>query len=306
MATSVRLFNSSVFLALVCCLLPASVQSQAPIRRTAEVDGHPIAIWEKAGPNPKGVVVLVHGRTWSGLPDFDLQVPGESLSLMDGLIEAGYAAFAVNMRRYRGTPRDETGWLTPDRAARDLRAVLQRIWERTGQGERPILFGWSYGSMISQLTVQRWPELVSAVVLFGYPWSARRELPVAEDPADPPMATNTAEAAASDFIIPGSISQAAIDRYVEAALEADPVRVDWRRLHEWSELDAASVTVPTLLIQGEQDPIASTEAHASFFSEVDAADREWVVVPGGDHAAFLETPRPYFLQALVSFMERPR
>jgi pimeloyl-ACP methyl ester carboxylesterase len=120
------------------------------------------------------------------------------------------------------------------------------------------------------------------------------------------MATNTAEAAASDFIIPGSISQAAIDRYVEAALEADPVRVDWRRLHEWSELDAASVTVPTLLIQGEQDPIASTEAHASFFSEVDAADREWVVVPGGDHAAFLETPRPYFLQALVSFMERPR
>lgn len=127
-----------------------------------------------------------------------------------------------------------------------------------------------------------------------------------EEPSEPPMATNTAEAAASDFIVPGSISQAAIDAYVRQALAADPVRVDWRRLHEWSELDASELTVPTLLIQGEHDPIASTEAHAAFFSEVASPDREWVVVPGGDHAAFLETPRPYFLRALVGFLERPR
>ena len=173
MALSIRLYKSSVVLALTSWLLPFAVQAQAPIRRTAEVDGHPIAIWEKAGPNPKGAVVLVHARTWSGLPDFDLQVPGEDLSLMDGLIAAGYATFAVDLRGYGATPRDETGWLTPDRAAEDLRAVLQRIWERTGRRERrPILFGWSYGSMVSQLTVQRWPELVSAVVLFGYPWAA--------------------------------------------------------------------------------------------------------------------------------------
>ena len=42
------------------------------------------------------------------------------------------------------------------------------------------------------------------------------------------------------------------------------------------------------------------------FSLLGTADREWVVVPGGDHAAFLETPRAYFLQAMVSFLERPR
>ncbi len=214
MTTSVRLFDSSVILALVLTLLPASVQSQEPIRRTAEVGGHPIAIWEKAGPSPKGVVVLVHGRTWSGLPDFDLQVPGEDLSLMDGLIAAGYATFAVDLRGYGATPRDETGWLTPDRAARDLRAVLQRVWERTGRRERPMLFGWSYGAMVSQLTIQRWPELVSGVVLFGYPWSPGAELAVADDPPAPPAQPTTAEAAASDFILPGTISQAAIDEYV--------------------------------------------------------------------------------------------
>ena len=304
MSTSLRLFSPSVFLALASCVLATSVRGQEPIRRTAEVDGHPVAIWEKAGPNPKGVIVLVHGRTWSGLPDFDLQVPGEDLSLMDGLIEAGYATFAVDLRGYGATPRDETGWLTPDRAALDLKAVLARVWRRTGQGERPVLFGWSYGSMVSQLTVQRWPELVSALVLFGHPGA--RELPVGEDPAEPPRVTNTAQAAASDFITPGSISQAAIDRYVEVALEADPVRVDWRRLDEWVELDPAKVTVPTLLMQGEHDPIAPTESQAPFFAALATGDREWVTIPGGDHAAFLETPRAYFLDALVGFLERPR
>ena len=34
------------------------------------------------------------------------------------------------------------------------------------------------------------------------------------------------------------------------------------------------------------------------------ADKSWVVLPGGDHAAFLETPRPYFLSTLESFLLR--
>ena len=72
-------------------------------------------------------MVLLHGRTWSARPNFDLQVPGENLSLMDGLVEAGYAAFAVDLRGYGQTPRDETGWLNPDRAAKDLKAVLERV-----------------------------------------------------------------------------------------------------------------------------------------------------------------------------------
>jgi len=36
-------------------------------------------------------VLLIHGRTWSGRPDFDLQVSGESRSFMDALVAQGYA-----------------------------------------------------------------------------------------------------------------------------------------------------------------------------------------------------------------------
>jgi len=288
---------------LVMGASPATA-AQAGVLHTVDSDGHPMAVWEKSPENPRGVILLLHGRTWSGVPDFDLQVPGEELSLMDGLVERGWSTFALDLRGYGDTPRDDTGWLTPDRAARDLANVLTWLGERTGGP--PVLFGWSNGSLVSQLTVQRRPDLVSAVVFFGYPFRPGTEIPVRDDPGEPPRRANTAEAAASDFITPGSISRRAIDAYVEQSLAADPVRVDWRRMHQWNELEPERVTVPTLLIQGEHDPLAPTENQAALFTRLGTADRQWVVVPGGDHAAFLETPRAYFIDALVGFLERER
>ena len=250
-------------------------------------------------------MLLLHGRTWSALPNFDLQVPGEDLSLMDGLVEAGYAAFAIDFRGYGQTPRDETGWLSPDRAAKDLKAVLEHIWLLTGRGPRPFILGWSRGSKVAQLTVQRWPELVSALVLFGYsPTFAGAPLADGEGDTPPAADPNSAANAASDFLTPGSISQRAIDAYVKAAMEADPIRVDWRGASEWDELDPAQVRVPTLLMHAEYDPIATPEQRDSLFRALGATDLETLEVSGADHMAFLESARADFLNALVGFMER--
>jgi pimeloyl-ACP methyl ester carboxylesterase len=277
----------------------------ALVPHIVEVDGHPIAVWEKSPADPRGTIVLIHGRTWSSLPDFDLQVPGEDLSLMDGLVAEGYATYAVDLRGYGGTPRDETGWLTPDRAARDVEAVLRWVANRTG--DRPALFGWSYGSMVAQLTAQRFGEGVDVLVLFGYPVGPDTDFSSRDPvPDQPPRVPTTASAAASDFIIPGSISRQAIDEYVRHALAADPVRVDWRNLEEWRELDPAKIRVPTLLLQGEKDPFAPTDRQAAFFSRLGTPDRSWVTIAGGDHAAHLETARPRFLHALVGFLNQPR
>ena len=118
------------------------------------------------------------------------------------------------------------------------------------------------------------------------------------------MTATTADAAASDFITPGSISQVAIDTYVAGALAADPVRSDWANPHEFNALDPSKVTVPTLILQGEHDPLSPSEFQRWLFEGLAHADKSWVVIPGGDHAAFLETPRPYFLSVLESFLLR--
>jgi len=272
-------------------------------RHSVDAAGHPMAVWEKSPEAPVAVLLLVHGRTWSTVPDFDLQVEGEDLSLMDGLVERGIASYGVDLRGYGETPRDPSGWNTPGRAAEDVTAVL--TWIRERHPGLPVhLFGWSNGSMVSQLAAQRYPALVDRLVLFGYPYRPGVERPIQEPTGEPPRAPTTAEAAASDFITPGSISQRAIDAYVEAALRADPVRTDWTSGHEWNELDPGAVIVPTLVLQGEHDPLSPSASLALFFEGLGTPDRSWVVIPGGDHAAFLEAPRPYFLAALESFLLR--
>ncbi len=116
-----RCVNRCGVLLFLFVLQPVLAQTE-PIEHTIEVDGHPMALWEKSVPEPKGHILLHHGRTWSSLPDFDLQVPGEELSLMDGFNTLGYSVWALDARGYGKTPRDNTGWNTPDRAALDLAA----------------------------------------------------------------------------------------------------------------------------------------------------------------------------------------
>jgi len=295
-------FVNKMFFIYLCCL-SITVQGAALTRHTVIVDGHSLALWEKTPENPKAQILLLHGRTWSALPDFDLQVEGEDLSFMDGLNALGYSVFALDARGYGESPRDETGWLTPSRSASDALRILE--WMKQ-QSSLPLhLYGWSYGSMVSQLVVQEFPDLVDTVIFFGYPFDPSRHV-VARDtvyPDQPPAKPNTAKNAASDFITQGSISQKAIDTYVEVALAADPVRVDFRDLHEWGALDASMITTPTLLLQGEFDPLAPAAAQAAFFTKITTADKWWAVLPGGDHAALLETPRQKMLQTIDDFID---
>lgn len=275
--------------------LPAQ-HAAAPARLTVMSDGHALALWTRAAPAPKGVVVFLHGRTWSARPDFDLQVPGEERSVMRSFVRRGYGA----------TTRDGTGWLTPERAADDVAAVLRYVAARHPRLPKPTLVGWSYGSMVAHLTLQRDSTLASNVVLFGYPRDPDAVIPTVADPPAPPREPTTAARAAEDFIVPGAISRRAIDAYVGAALAADPIRADWRLLHQWNALSPARLRVPTLLLQGEKDPYAPAAAQAKVFAQLGSPDRQWIILPHSDHAALLEHTLPAFTAAIVNFIERPR
>ncbi len=289
---------------MLLCLLAIGTARAAedPQRFTISADGHPLALWAKVPEKPRRVMVLVHGRTWSARPDFDLQVPGEKKSLMDGLKALGVATYAVDLRGYGGSSRDLSGYLTPDRAAQDLAAVARWVAERHPSLPAPVLFGWSYGALVAQLTAQRHGELLSGLVLFGYP--ARPGFDVTPEGLDgpPPRRPTTAAAAREDFIVDGTISDVAVEAFVAAALAADPVRMDWRELEQWQALDAAAVTTPTLLLEGAHDPLARDDVHSEFFAAVGTSDKIWVVLPRGDHAAFLEDSRPYFLALIEAFL----
>ncbi len=300
--------TSRWLLALALVSAPAAA-AQAPALEhfTVVADGHPLALWARRPANPKGTILLIHGRTWSALPDFDLQVPGESRSVLANLAARGYAAYALDLRGYGATPRDRTGWITPRRAAEDVHQVLAWITTKQAATTRPVLLGWSNGAMVAQLAAQLHPEQFSALILYGYPWdpAAVIEADPAGDTGAAPRQHNTAEGAASDFVSPDVTSQRMIAAYVAAALKADPILAEWRSYEQFNALNPARVKVPTLLLQGEHDP-EPRDALKTLFAHLGTSDKTWTTLMGGDHAALLEDTKPTFVDAVVRFIERRR
>lgn len=296
---------SAAVLAALASGHPTAAQSEPALEHlTVTVEGHPLAVWARRPAHPRDAILLVHGRTWSARPDFDLQVPGEPRSVLAALAARGYAAYAVDLRGYGATPADSSGWNSPDRSAADVAAVLDWVKGQAPSLGAPVLFGWSNGATVSQLVAQRWPSRLSVLALIGYWMDPDSKIAPDSTHGPPPVVKNTAEAAASDFISPAVIDDRVKDAYVKASLEADPVFAQWRHLDQYNALDPGLVHVSTLLIQGEHDPLAVTDKQARFFTRLGTANREWVTIAGGDHAAILETTQEEVIDALIGFVER--
>ena len=76
-------------------------------------DGHRLHVWEKTGDKPPSVgkvTLLVHGGTYSGKTDFDIQVPDQNFSLMDHLVGQGHDAFTFAVWGYGKSDRPADGF----------------------------------------------------------------------------------------------------------------------------------------------------------------------------------------------------
>jgi pimeloyl-ACP methyl ester carboxylesterase len=264
-----------------------------------------MAVWARRPAQPRAAVLLVHGRTWSSRPDFDLYVPGTQRSVMLSLAAERIAAYAVDLRGYGETPRDPSGWLTPRRSAADVSNVLAWIARQHPTLPRPALLGWSRGAAVAMLTAQAAPDRLSALVLFGFAFDPDLDFVDVAVPDKPAMARNTAASAASDFISPAVTPEAVVKAFVAQALRADPVLADLRNDAEFNALDPTRVKTPTLLLYGERDPGVLHEDAGKFFARLATPDRHQVVLAGADHAAQIEDTHAAWIAAVVNFLARP-
>jgi len=291
---------------LSALLLGAQPAARQPVKHDVVVDGHHLAVWEKKPAQARAAILLIHGRTWSSLPNFDLQVPGERRSFMDALAASGLDVFAVDLRGYGSTPRDASGWLTPDRAVADVHAVVAWIQQRTAAPSRlPVyLFGLSRGAMVAAMAAQQRPETLAGVVLLGFGFDPDDPPRASESPARPPRLRNVADAAAADFITRDAYTQPTVTAFVQAALQADPIKTDWRDEHQFSAFRPAQVQAPVLLVHGDRDPEAPLAVETKLFTRFGTPDKAWVVLPGADHAAHLEKSQGQLVRTIVWFIRR--
>jgi pimeloyl-ACP methyl ester carboxylesterase len=271
-------------------------------RFTVSDSGRQLAVWSRRPVHPHGVVVLVHGRTWSARTAFDFEPHAGSRSLLKALAAAGYATYAVDLPGYGASARDLTGWLSPNRAVQDVEAVLHFASTRYIGLPAPVLLGWSRGSKISALVATRAKQPLSALILYAYALDTSAPPLNGAASGTAPAAPNTSESAREDFVSPNVASPALIQDFVSAALAADPTRVDVCCDAEFLDIRPQSIRVPTLLIQGERDASIKPEVAAAFFAHLASHDRRWIVIAGGDHAAHLEDTAPKVTAAMVEFI----
>src|SRR5215203_5275840 len=134
-------------------------------------NGLKIYLWEKYQKDfdktfkqSRKIVLLVHGKTWSGRPDFDLQI--RDYSLMDFLAKNGYDVWAIDIHGYGRSEKTDKDWSDTASAAGDIGAAIDYIAKLRGV-ERISLLGWSWGAQTTGLYTMEHPEKVNKLILFA-------------------------------------------------------------------------------------------------------------------------------------------
>ena len=285
-------------------------------------DGLRIYLWEKyaAGSEPTftktgKVALLVHGGTWSGRPDFDLQI--RDYSLMDFLARNGYDVWAIDIHGYGHSDKTDKDWSGFDSAAADIHAAVEYIARLRGLSKLDLL-GWSAGTLRAGLYAMQHPDRVQKLILYAPCWKGdpqyldrvRKRIENGGQPLTQ-YRTNTSAAARSDFVAGELAShpqyeEDVVATYVDQALKTDPQSpnafVDYTKL---PILDPARITMPTMIIFGQYDYFASEADLLPFFSQLGTPDKQFVLLPHGGHALLLEKDHRRFQQEVLSFFDRP-
>ena len=314
---------------LVCSalILAGCLAHAAPppgVAHVVERDGLKLALWERRparltkGDGTK-IVLLLHGATWSGRPDFDLQI--RDYSLMEALARAGYDAFALDIHGYGASPpsADPADYSTAADAVKDVDAAVAYI-AGLRHTEDLNLFGWSWGAHVAGLYASQHPQRIVRLVLYGFfPGTAR---PGPEKLPPERFRKNAYPATQGDFI-EGEFEPDVAAFFGREALAACPqtplgVAVDFG--YRMPLFQPGQLAMPTMLIYGVYDlqppqkrqrlgpeEFARIEGRClDFFGQLGTRDRAYVVVPGGGHGVHLERGHQLFQRALVQFLDAGR
>jgi pimeloyl-ACP methyl ester carboxylesterase len=285
-------------------------------------DGLRIYLWEKhkAGLDDSfaasgKVALLVHGGTWSGRPDFDLQI--RDYSLMDFLAINGYDVWAIDIHGYGHSDKTDKDWSGVQSAAADVDAAVEYIAKLRGVSSVNLL-GWSAGTQRAGLYAMQHQERVRKLILYAPHWKGtadyRDRVRKRIENGGKPLGqyrVNTEAAARSDFV-EGELAQHpqfeedVVVLYAREAVQTDPQSpnafVDNANV---PILDPQQIVVPTMLIFGEYDYAAKEEDLLPFFSQLKTRDKQYVLLPHGGHALMLEKDHRRFQHQVLGFFDRP-
>jgi pimeloyl-ACP methyl ester carboxylesterase len=269
-----------------------------------------------AGKDPLPVLVLVHGSSISGLPSWDLHVPGAGeYSVMNVFAGFGYDVWVIDFEGY-GRSTVTSGNSDIKSGVADLEAAAPLIAQETG-AQKFMMMGESSGAIRAAAFAAAHPERMERLVLGAYTYTGKGS------------PTLTARAKQVDFYRthnrrprpkemvesiftrdkPGTSDQRVAVALAKAELpfgDSVPTGTYYDMTANLPVVDPKQVKCPVLMAHGQYDGIATEEDLLDFFRQLPTPDRQVAILPGLAHSLTLGLNRQTFWHTAHAFLTMPK
>ena len=275
-------------------------------------------LWRKPAPagNPRGTILFVHGSSMASQPTFDLNVPGRPhSSAMEWFAERGFDTWCMDNEGYGRSDKSRPINFDIANGADDLEAGSRFILEKS-KHKKLLVYGISSGALKAALFAQRHPERVAKLALDAFVWTGegaptlverRKRLPEFQARNRRPI-----DRAFVHSIFnrdhPGTADAATIEAFATEILKLDDSVPTGTYVDMCSKLplvDPAKINVPTIVMRGEHDGIASIDDLLKFFQRLPHPDKQFTVMAGISHASFQQKNYLMVYHILHAFFSQP-
>jgi pimeloyl-ACP methyl ester carboxylesterase len=275
-------------------------------------------LWQKPAPAgaAHGTILFVHGSSMASQPTFDLQVPGRpDSSAMDWFAARGFDTWCMDHEGYGRSDKSRAINCDIANGAEDLAAGSEYVVKHSQQ-KKLLVYGISSGALRAALFAQRHPERVARLALDAFVWTgkgsptlAERKKKLAEFQSKHRRPIDRAFVR-SIFTRdhPGTADNATIEAFAEAILKLDdsvPTGTYVDMCARLPLVDPAKISVPTIVMRGEFDGIASLEDLLEFWRALPNPDKQFAVMAGISHASFQQKNYLTAYHILHSFFTTP-
>jgi pimeloyl-ACP methyl ester carboxylesterase len=263
-----------------------------------------------------GTILWVHGSSMASQPTFDLQVPGRpNSSAMDYFARLGYDCWSVDMEGYGRSTKDRDNNAPISQGADDCHAAALYIQKL--RGKKPLLvYGISSGALRAAMFAERHPEMVARLALDAMVWTGEGSPTLAERKKKLPDFIKINRRPMSKAFIhsvfdrdhPDTAERKVVEAFADAVVALDDSVPTGTYVDMCSRLpvvDPEKITVPTIIMRGQHDGIASMDDLLKFFAKLPNPDKQFTVMAGISHASFQQKNYMMVYHILASFFSQP-
>ena len=287
-------------------------------KSTAEGDIK-LFLWEKKASSKvphAGTIFFVHGSSMASQPTFDLSVAGRPWSsAMDWFASQGFDTWTMDNEGYGRSDKHRAINFDISNGADDLAAGSEYILKRSNN-KLLLMYGISSGALKAGLFAERHPERVGKVALDAFVWTGEGSHTLEQRKKKLPdfLAKNRRpiDRAFVHSIFqrdhPDTVEQSVVEAFADAILTLDDSMPTGTYVDMCSKLpllDPAKLTVPTIILRGEYDGIASMEDLINYFRLLPNMSKQFSVMRGISHASFQQKNYMMVYQILHSFFSMP-